>query len=182
MAVDMSASLADEVVTDIWSWIKEFVAVPNEFYKGKFAPCPYAQSSLAANSVAVSAWERGDEREFVRAKSYELVEKPQLTTSVMALPPRFISAFGFTDFIESLNRDFIPQNVFLNTGIAKTTRSRYPGSNGQPYFIVVANSLDAVLKGASALERTDYYEDWPASHFELVVIRRAHLAQKYRRD
>lgn len=180
MANSADNSLQERVVEDLWSWIREFVAVPNEYYGGKFAPCPYAQSALAAESVAVAAWERGDARDFVSERSAELIENPNLTTYVMALPPRFQSAFGFTDYIESRNRDLIPKNVFLNTGVAKTTTSRYPGSNGRPYFIVVANSIDAVMKGANALRRTGYYKDWPSSHFELVVVRRERLYQKYR--
>ena len=179
MANGVDNSLQEKVVEDLWSWIREFVAVPNEYYGGKFAPCPYAFSALAAESVAVAAWERGDARNFVIEKSKELVENSNLTTFVIALPPRFQSAFGFSDFIESLNRELIPRNVFLNTGVAKTTQSRYPGSNGQPYFIVVANSLDGVMKGASALRRTGYYKDWPPEHFELVVVRRDRLYQKY---
>lgn len=88
-------------------------------------------------------------------------------------------AWGLSDFVERLNTELVPGNVFLNTGVAKTTTSRYPGSGAQPYFIVVANSLDAVLKGSESLQRTDYYADWPRSHFEIVVQRRERLATRF---
>lgn len=77
------------------------------------------------------------------------------------------------------NRELIPDNLFLNTGVTKTMLSRYPGSNGNPYFIVVANSLDAVLKGSESLQQTDYYKDWPKTHFEIVVERRERMAKRY---
>jgi hypothetical protein len=99
----------------------------------------------------------------------------------MALAPKVRFQWGINDFVEHLNAELIPTNVFLNTGIAKTTHSKYPGSNSQdPYYIVVANSLDAVLSGAEALQKTDYYKNWPAAHYELVVERRARLARQYR--
>ena len=82
-------------------------------------------------------------------------------------------------FCTSLNTELIRDNVFLNTGVAKTSTSRYPGSNGKPYFIIVANSLDAVLKGSESLQRTDYYEDWPKTHFDIVVVRRERMARLY---
>jgi hypothetical protein len=75
--------------------------------------------------------------------------------------------------------ELIPDNVFLNTGIAKTTISRYPGSGENPYFIVVANSLAAVLDGAKSLAKSDYYKDWPEEHYKIVVERRARLAERY---
>jgi hypothetical protein len=153
--------------------------VKSDFYKGKFAPCPYAQSALSAKSVDVVAWESGDFKSFIRAQAEQMRGMPDLTTRVVGLPPRAQSAWGVSTYVESLNAEFIPDNVFLNQGIAKSTVSRYPGSSGRPYFIVIANSLGAVLKGADALKRTDFYENWPAGHFELVVERRERMAARY---
>jgi hypothetical protein len=174
-----TTTVFEAIEADLWRWMREFVAVPNEFYGGKFPPCPFALRALLAETVDVCVWRKGDVRQFVRTQATGMRDSPQLTTRVMAFPPRAQMAWGFTDFVDSLNTTLIPHNVFLNPGVAKTTVSQYPGSAGQPYFIVVANSLDAVLKGASALQRTDYYEDWPASHFEIVVERRARLAKRY---
>lgn len=169
----------DAIVADLWRWIREFVVVKSEFYKGKFAPCPYAQSALAANSADVVAWQAGDFRTFIRAHAEQMRGMSELTTRVIGLPPRAQNAWGISEFVESLNAEFIPDNVFLNQGIAKSTVSRYPGSEGRPYFIVVANSLGAVLKGAEALRRTDFYDNWPPTHFELVVQRRERMAARY---
>jgi hypothetical protein len=82
--------------------------------------------------------------------------------------------------VESLNAEMISSNVFLNTGVAKTTKSRYPGSpSKEPYFIVIANSLDAVMSGADSLMKTDYYKNWPAAHYVHVVERRARMAKQF---
>lgn len=70
-------------------------------------------------------------------------------------------------------------NGRMEFGPRKTSVSRYAGSEGKPYFTVVANSLDAVLKGSESLQRTDYYEDWPKTHFEIVVQRRERMARRY---
>lgn len=172
-------SLHDEIHEDMWAWIHSFVTVSNEFYKGKFAPCPYAKGAVAANTVDVVVWKSGDVRAFIREQAADMRDSPKLTTRAMTFPPRTQWAWGISEFVEELNAEMIPDNVFLNTGVAKTTTSRYPGSAGKPYFIVVANSLDGVLKGAEALERTKYYVDWPKSHFEIVVERRARLARRY---
>lgn len=169
----------DKITQDIWTWIREFVAVRNEFYHYKFPPCPYARAALVAETVDVAAWRSGDVRPFIREQAMDMCAAPELTTRVIAFPPRTQYAWGISDFVEMLNAELIPDNIFLNTGVAKTTVSRYPGSSGKPYFIVVANSLDAVLKGAKSLEKTNYYNDWPREHFELVVERRARLAKRY---
>jgi hypothetical protein len=169
----------DTIVSDLWKWIREFVVVKSDFYKGKFAPCPYAQSALSAKSVDVVAWESGDFRSFIRVQAEQMRGMPDLTTRVVGLPPRAQITWGVSEYVESLNAEFIPDNVFLNQGVAKSTVSRYPGSNGRPYFIVIANSLGAVLKGADALKKTDFYENWPDGHFELVVQRRQRMAARY---
>jgi hypothetical protein len=170
-----------QVEQDIWAWIHEFVTAKNEFYHYKFAPCPYAQQAVASKTVDVLVWKSGDVRQFIRDGAIGMRDCPKLTTRVMAFPPKVRFQWGINDFVEQLNAELIPTNVFLNTGIAKTTHSKYPESNSQdPYYIVVANSLDAVLSGAEALRKTDYYKNWPAAHYELVVERRARLARQYR--
>ncbi|MBA3913637.1 MAG: hypothetical protein H0X25_07225 [Acidobacteriales bacterium] len=177
----MSDSLkeAELVAADLWAWMREFVAVKNEFYGGKFPPCPFALGALMAETVDVVVWRSGDVKAFVRQNATNMRLIPEMTTRVMAFPPRTQFTWRLTEFVESLNAELIPHNVFLNTGVAKTTTSRYPGSRGNPYFIVIANSLDAVLKGADALKRTNFYEDWPKSHFEIVVQRRQRMARRY---
>ncbi len=174
MAIDTAG-----IEADIWMWMREFVSVRNEFYGSKFAPCPYAQRALTLKTVDVMVWESGNFREFVGAAARAMRDQRHLTTRVIALPPRAQDAWGFTDFVESLNAELIPHNVFLNTGVAKTTKSRYPGSAGKPYFMVVANGLEAVLQGAEQLQRTDYYQDWPSTQVDIVVGRRARMAALY---
>ena len=171
--------LHDAIEADLWTWMREFVAVKNEFYGAKFPPCPFALRALMLKTVDVAVWQAGDARSFIRQPATAMRDSPKLTTRVMAFPPRTQFAWGISDFVESLNVELIPHDVFLNTGVAKTTASRYTGSLGKPYFIVVANSLEAVLEGADALKRTDYYADWPKSHFEIVVGRRERMAVRY---
>lgn len=172
-------SIHEEIEQDIWSWMREFVAVPNEFYNYKFPPCPYAYRALVGKTVDVAVWQSGDVRRFIRQKAIEMRDLPTLTTRVMAFPPRTQWAWGISDYVEALNAELIKDNVFLNTGLTKTMKSRYPGSSGEPYFMVVANSLEPVLKGAESLQRTAYYRDWPKTHYEIVVERRARMAERY---
>ena len=178
----MDDALVAEIEADVWAWMREFVAVRNDFYGGKFAPCPFAQRALTIGTVDVAVWREGNAREFVRAQAAGMRDTPALTTRVMTFPPRVQLTWGFSDFVDSVNAELVPDNVFINPGIAKHTRSKYPGSAGHPYFMVVANSLDAVLTGSQVLQRSDYYDNWPASHFEIVVERRARLARRYARQ
>ncbi len=107
-------------------------------------------------------------------------DTPTLTTRVMAFPPKTRYLWGINDYVEELNRELIASNVFLNPGVAKTTQSRFPGTASRdPYFIVIANSLGAVLAGAKSLAKTDYYKDWPAAHYAHVVERRERMAKKF---
>jgi hypothetical protein len=172
-------SIHEEVERDLWTWINEFVTVPNAFYDNKFAPCPYAAKAVMSSTVDVVAWDSGDVRAFIRGHAVGMRDAAHLTTRVMGFPPRMQHAWGISEFVEELNAELIADDVFLNTGIAKTTKGRYPGSLGKPYFIVVANSLAAVLHGAESLAKSSYYKDWPRSHYEIVVERRARMARRY---
>ncbi|MGH8548916.1 MAG: hypothetical protein ACRERU_10015 [Methylococcales bacterium] len=175
-------SIYEEIEQDVWVWIQGFVAVTNEFYAFKFPPCPYARGALVAETVDVTVWQSDDMRRFIRDGATGMRDSAKLTTRVMTLPPRAQWVWGICEYVETLNAELIPDNVFLNTGVTKTMSSRYPGSSGDPYFIVVANSLDAVLKGSDSLQRTDYYKNWPKSHYEIVVERRARMAKRYGKE
>ena len=173
-------SLDAAIEADIWTWLKTFVTVKNDFYKRKFAPCPYALAALLADQVDVKVHVKGDVRGFIRAKSEELRDTPALSTRVIAFPPRIQFQWGISDYVEMLNAELIADGVFLNTGVTKTMPSRHTGANGKdPYFIVVANRLEAVLDGARALARTKFYENWPKYQYELVVERRERMAKRY---
>jgi hypothetical protein len=171
----------DEIASDIWGWIHEFITVPNAFYQGKFAPCPFARQALSGQTVDVAVWRSGGVRQFIRRHAFGMLEERKLTTRVMVLPPRPAPAFSLQKFVDDLNRNLIPENVFLNPGLAKGTRSRYPQSPHGPYSIVVANDLGAVLRGSEALHRTEYYDRWPEAQYEFVVRRRAGLAARFSR-
>lgn len=174
-----TASDVQDIEADIWHWLNSFVTVKNEFYHNKFAPCPYARAAVRASQVDVTVFTGGDVRGYIRSRSTELCDSETLSTRVMAFPPRLQYHWGMTGFVEALNMELISRNVFLNTGVTKTMPSRHPGAQNAPYFIVVANKLEAVLDGAEALKRTKFYNDWPADQFELVVTRRARMAAQY---
>jgi hypothetical protein len=168
------------VEQEIWAWINDFVTKPNAFYNFKFAPCPYAKQAVLAGKVDVQVWPGGDVRQFIRDAAISMRQSPLLTTRVMAFPPKVRFQWGMNDYVEELNSELVPSNVFLNTGVARGTISRYPGSpSSDPYFIVIANSLAAVLSGAESLAKSNYYQDWPAAHYAHVVERRARMAQQY---
>jgi len=168
-----------QIEADILKWIQEFIVVPNEFYDGKFAPCPYAQAAMLARAVDVAVWQAGDPRAFIRDKASTMRQSGKIQTRVIVFPPRIQFSLGISEFVDGLNTELIADDIFLNTGIAKTSISIYPGSANKPYFIVVVNSLNAVLRGAKSLLKTNYYDKWPTSHLKIVVERRADLARRY---
>ena len=170
----------ERVEQDIWAWIDDFVTAKNEFYDYKFPPCPFARQAVLSKTVDVQVWQTGGIREFIKDNAIQMRDFRSLTTRVMAFPPKTRFAWRIGDYVESLNAEMISSNVFLNPGVAKTTKSRYPQSaSAEPYFIVIANSLDAVLSGAQSLMSTDYYKNWPAAHYAHVVERRARMARQY---
>ena len=170
------------VEDDIWTWIHDFVTAPSEFYNFKFAPCPYARQAVQNKTGGRPGL--ADRATF--ASSY--ASKPlQMREASHVDDPRdglsaedAFSCGGSTTTSKSSTWSWFRRNVFLNTGVAKTTKSRFPGSASKdPYFIVIANSLAAVLVGAESLAKSNYYENWPAAHYAHVVERRARLAKKY---
>lgn len=168
------------VEQDIWGWINDFVTEKNDFYRFKFPPCPYARQAVLNKTVDVLVWQSGNVRAFIKQGAVQMRDTPSLTTRVMVFPPKTQLAWGLSDYVEQLNAELISDNVFLNTGVAKTTTSHYPGPpSKEPYFIVIANSLAAVLSGAKSLQHTDYYQNWPAEHYALVVERRERMAKLY---
>ncbi len=176
----MADSIFQQIEADIWAWIQDFVTAKSEFYKYKFAPCPYARQAVDSKTVDVQVWQAGNVREFIRENAIGMRDSSALTMRVMAFPPKTQFQWGLSDYVEYLNAELISSNLFLNTGVARTTKSRYPGSRtAEPYFIVIANSLAAVLAGSESLMKTDYYNNWPAEHYALVVERRARMAKRY---
>ena len=171
--------LREQIENEITNWINEFITVPNAFYDGKFAPCPYARAAMSARAVDVAAWEAGDPRLFIREKASTMRDSGKIQTRVIVFPPRVQWSLGISEHVDTLNTELIADNIFLNTGVAKSTRSLYPGSGDRPYFIVVVNTLSEVLRGAKSLQKTTFYDKWPASHLELVVERRADMAERY---
>ena len=177
---NLDVPIAAAIEQDVWTWLKAFVTVDNAFYAGKFPPCPYARSAILADQVDVKVYTNGDIRAFIREKTIELRDSPSLSTRVMVFPPRVQWQWGISEFVERLNTETIPDNVFLNTGVTKTKASRYPGCRaGELYFIIVANRVDAVLAGSEALKKTDYYSNWPREQYELVVERRERMVDLY---
>src|SRR5262245_18439068 len=168
-----------QVEEDIWHWIRNFVTVKNAFYDFKWAPCPYASKAVQLKTVDVKVWDSGSVKDFIRQNAFEMRVTPTLTTRVMVFPPKTRLLWGLHDYVDQLNAELIPLNIFLNPGVAQTTQSRYSGSSNDPYFIVVANSLEAVLQGAQALEKTEFYKKWAADHYAHVVERRSRMAKKY---
>lgn len=175
----VSASLCQQIEDDIWGWIKQFVMAPNEFYHYRFPPCPFARGAVNANAVDVRVWQSGNVREFIQDGAVQMRECPSLSTRIMTFPPNTEFRWGLSEYVESLNTELVATDVFLNTGLAKTTCSRYPGPSTDPYFVVIANSMAAVLAGAKSLMKTPYYQDWPTAHYGLVVERRERMARKY---
>ena len=146
-------SIYQQIEQDIWAWIDHFVTAKNEFYNYKFPPCPFAHQAVVSKTVDVQVWQTGNVREFIRGHALQMRDSPSLTTGVMAFPPKTRFAWGINDYVESLNAELISSNVFLNTGVTKTMSSRYPRLRGEePYFIVIANSLAAVLSGSEVLD------------------------------
>jgi len=180
--MESATTLHDQVKADLWRWINEFISVPNEFYNRKFAPCPYAKSAVSDGQVDVVVWESGSPRDFIREQAMAMRDERPITgvtTRCMGFPPRMLRAWGLVDYVDALNLELVADNVFLNAGVAKDTVSRFPGSQGEPYFIVIANTLDGVLKGSEALQRTAFYKNWPAEQYRTVVERRAWFAERY---
>jgi hypothetical protein len=167
-----------QIEADIWDWIDDFITAKSEFYNNKFAPCPFARAAVEAKTVDVMVYQSGDVRQFIRDCAVGMRDNPKLTTRVMAFPPKIQHHWGLGEYVEDLNLELVPTNIFLNCGLAQTTRSRYPGSRpNEPYSIIIANSLAAVLAGCESLKKTDFYKNWPAKHYALVVERRARLAE-----
>lgn len=177
--MNLPPSIHQAVEQDIWTWIAEFVTVPRAGDHADFPPCPFARQAVLARTVDVKVWLAGDVRGFVGHHATGLRDTPALTTRVMTFPPRTRWRWGISECVEALNAALIPHNVFLNSGVARTTSSRYPGADRGPYFIVIANRLDAVLDGCASLKATRYYDAWPEEHYRLVVERRARMARVY---
>ncbi len=76
-------SLHAEIEQDVIDWIHEFVSVRNEFYGGKFAPCPYARGAMTAGTVDVVVWESGNPRLFIHQKASDLRELTKTQTRVI---------------------------------------------------------------------------------------------------
>jgi hypothetical protein len=173
-------SINDELVCkDIENWLKEYIEVNHAFYNYKFPPCPFAKSARLKGMISIKAYHNQGFKTFVNNSVDELLNDDQKNVSILAFPSYFKWNLTVKWFINSINKILVPKDYYAQFGTALKTTSRYPWSNGKPYFIVIVNKLSDVLDGHKSLLKTDYYTPWADHHYDDVVLRREKMYRKY---
>lgn len=171
------------VEQEVWTWITDYVEVNHKFYDYKFPPCPYAKSARLRGLVDVQAYSTGSVRKFIREQTSELVAGRQFNVRVLVFPAWYRWLKPLHWFINSLNKQLIGQQYYMQYGRAVNTESQYPGLfRGDPYFVVIINYWPDVVRGSESLQRAGYYTSWPTAHFDAIVTRRQQALDQYNKE
>lgn len=169
------------VEQDIWNWLTDYVEVNHKFYDYRFPPCPFAKAARLAGLVSMDAYDSGNVKQFITQSIDKFLCEKTHDVKIMVMPPRAKWTWGMNKFIADTNADLVPQDFYVQFGIAIKTQSRYVGfMNKGPYFIAIVNRLSNVLKGHESLLKTDYYNFWDKFHYDAVVVRRQQAVEKYK--
>jgi hypothetical protein len=170
--------MKQQIETDIWDWLQNYIEVDHKFYDYKFPPCPYAKSARLRGLVTVTAYKSGSINQFIRENTAGLISEGKHNVGIMVFPASTRWRFWNQWYMKWLNRRLIPQDFYIQYGMAVTTTSKYPGESA-PYFIAIVNKLSDVLAGHQALLNTKYYQNWSDFHYNDVVVRRQRMYEKY---
>ena len=164
----------DIIKQDIENWLLDFVEPVHN--KTGYPICPYARKARLDEQVEIAVHTQGKLINFLE----ELVSKnyPSNKITIVAAKPRYLYHPRLDLQLTQLNEKIIPQNLFIQGGIAKHTRSKFRTLIQGSYYFCVINKLYPVLKGADALSKTSYYSTWSAEHFAHVVENRNKLVSK----
>jgi hypothetical protein len=172
--------IAQDIKTDIWNWIQNYIEVNHKFYDYKFPPCPYARAARLKGLLDIQVYESGSAVEFIQTHTQDLATNKNFTVRVLAMPPRFRWYWNIRRWVERMNHTIVGDDLYAQHGLAIKTQSQYPGLFNQgPYFIVIINRLSDIMSGHEALLKTDYYKPWASHHYQAVVERRQQTLDNY---
>lgn len=166
---------------DVYDWVVNYIEVEHKFYDYKFPPCPYAKAARLHNLLSIKAYTSGSVNSFIKDNANQLLADNTHNVCIMVFPT-YVKWFYHTRWlVRKLNSKLIPQDYYVQYGLAVKTESKYTGLfAGEPYFIVIINKLSDVIKGHNSLLNTDYYKSWTPSHYNDVVTRREKMYLKFR--
>jgi hypothetical protein len=162
---------------DIYNWVVNYIEVNHKFYDYKFPPCPYAKAARLNGLLSIRSYTSGSVSTFIKNNVENLLEEKKHNVCIMVFPTYVKWFFHVRWLVKKLNIKLIPQDYYLQYGMAVKTKSNF---YGQPYFIVIVNKLSDVIKGHKVLLNTEYYKSWTPVHYNNVVTRRKKMYLKFR--
>ena len=163
------------VESDLRSWSREVLEVPNDHLKG-LPPCPYAKQAWQQNKVLVIEGDDIKADALLYCDKFYDLNKELVVVASFNIPD--IEEFSL--FVEGLNKDFKtlhcmqfhPDFGAEDAELDFLYDNDWDSSLDREYCMIFIQDLRIVVNASDKLKKLGYYEAYPSSEYEELVVKR----------
>lgn len=172
-----------KIETDLRSWSREVLEVPNQ-HLGGLPACPYAKQAWVKNKVRVVETANIYADTLELCASFSTIGKELVVLASYALPELSV----FSGYVAQLNKvfpalhcmEFHPDYGAEDAELDFLVDNDWESDVDDPYCMVFIQDLELVVRASDKLKRLGYYESYPKAEYEqLVINRKRRLADGY---
>jgi len=168
------------IENDLRSWSREVLEVPNEHLKG-MPPCPYAKEAWKKDKVFVIETDDIISTTCNTTSFFYDYEKDLLVVASFNMP----DIDEFNGFVDELNRKeetlhcmgFHPDYDAEDADLDFLTDNDWESSIDKSYCMIFIQDLEQVVRASDKLKRLGYYEVYPESEYQELVVERKRRLQ-----
>lgn len=163
------------VESDLRSWSREVLEVPNDHLKG-LPPCPYAKQAWKQDKVLVVECDDITIDALRYCKEFYDFSKELVVVASFNIP----DLEEFSAFVEGLNKDFKalhcmqfhPDFGAEDAELDFLYDNDWDSSLDREYCMIFIQDLRIVVNASDKLKKLGYYEAYPSSEYEELVVKR----------
>tara|TARA_R100000231_G_scaffold33411_1_gene29306 strand:+ start:2070 stop:2588 length:519 start_codon:yes stop_codon:yes gene_type:complete len=163
------------VESDLRSWSREVLEVPNDHLKG-LPPCPYAKQAWHQNKVLVIEGDDITIDALRYCNEFYDLSKELVVVASFNIP----DLEEFSAFVEGLNKDFKtlhcmqfhPDFGAEDAELDFLYDNDWDSSLDRDYCMVFIQDLRLVVNASDKLEKLGYYNAYPRSEYNELVVKR----------
>ena len=163
------------IESDLRSWSREVLEVPNDHLKG-LPPCPYAKQAWQQDKVLVIECDDITIDALRYCKEFYDLSKELIVVASFNIP----DLQEFSVFVEGLNKDFKtlhcmqfhPDFGAEDAELDFLYDNDWDSSLDREYCMIFIQDLRIVVNASDKLKKLGYYEAYPSSEYEELVVKR----------
>tara|TARA_R100001510_G_C7577034_1_gene151395 strand:+ start:87 stop:614 length:528 start_codon:yes stop_codon:yes gene_type:complete len=168
------------IESDLRSWSREVLEVPNDHLKG-LPPCPYAKQAWKQNKVLVVEGDDITIDALRYCNEFYDLSKELVVVASFNIP----DLQEFSAFVEGLNKDFKklhcmqfhPDFGAEDAELDFLYDNDWDSNLDRDYCMVFIQDLRLVVNASDKLEKLGYYNAYPRSEYNELVVKRKERLQ-----